>query len=467
MEISLNSDSDPMKRSSLVLIAACAAVVAVRPSALAENWAHWRGPAFNGSSPEKQLPTEFSLTEGLTWSIDLPGPSAATPVVWGDRVFVSTTDDKTQSLLALCVDRGTGKILWNQRVSAGFAQDNRSNYSAPSPVTDGERVIFFFGNGELVAFDLSGKRLWQRNLQKDEGAFGFLWTFSTSPTLHNGVLYMQVLQRDTPVDRSKPLDGSAGGKPVDSYLLAVNPETGRNLWKHVRPSEAKVESREAFTTPIPFNGAGRDELLVAGGDCLTGHDPKTGKELWRWGTWNESRISHWRLVPSPVAGGGVILACAPKKEPVFAVKAGLNGDHEGDASALTWTSGDKSDVSTDVPTPAFAEGDFFVLSDVRKMMCRVAAADGSIKWSVELPGFKKWRASPTVADGKVYLMNHGGEVMVLAAKDGKVLHTTNMGEERADNIRSSVVVSEGQLFFRTHQHLHCVGQHRKVVAKRP
>ncbi len=189
----------------------------------------------------------------------------------------------------------------------------------------------------------------------------------------------------------------------ESYLLAMDPRTGKELWRHVRPSQAKAESREAFTTPIPFEHDGRKELLVAGGDDITGHDPATGKELWRWGTWNPGRIGHWRLVPSPIAGDGIILACAPKKDPIYAIKAG--GEGRLDDDSVAWVSRDTRDLTADVPTPAFYDGDFFVLSDPRKMLLRVDPQTGAVKWSVRTPGTDKYEASPLVADGKIYLIN--------------------------------------------------------------
>src|SRR6266850_6926165 len=236
--------------------------------AFGENWGQWRGPNFNGSTSDKKLPASFSKTENVAWSLDLPGPSAATPVVWSDRVFVSSTDKAEQKLLAMCIDRTTGKVLWKETVADGFRRDRQSNYASPSPATDGKRVIFFYATGDLVSYDFSGKQLWGRNIQKDYGEFAFLWTFSTSPVLYNGRLYMQVLQRDVPVDGRGNTNGAN-----DSYLLALDAATGKQLWKQIRPSEAVSESREAFTTPVPYEYKGRKQLLVIGGDCLTSHDP--------------------------------------------------------------------------------------------------------------------------------------------------------------------------------------------------
>jgi outer membrane protein assembly factor BamB len=415
--------------------------------ATAANWPHWRGPDFNGSSPETGLPATFSKTENIAWTAPLPGPSAATPVIWNDRVFVSSGDKTARTLKAICLDRQSGRVLWQHQVADVYARDDRSNYASPSPVTDGKIVVFFYGNGDLVTFDLAGKELWRRNLQKDYGDFAFQWTFSASPTLFNGKLYLQVLQRDQPVHGK----GKAGG---ESYLLCLDPANGKTLWRHVRPTEAVAESREAFSTPIPYQHNGRWELLISGGDLVSGHDPATGKEFWRWGSWNPNRIGHWRLVPSPVAGSGVVLACAPKREPVFAVKLGGTGALPD--SAVAWQSPQR-DITSDVPTPLFYQGDFFILSDVAKTLARVSPA-GQVKWSIATPGRSKYESSPTGADGKIYIMNFAGEVVVVNAADGAILHQTLLGEPGDDATRSSIAVAHGRLFIRTNSKLYCVGK---------
>lgn len=416
----------------------------------AADWGQWRGPNFNGSSPETGLPAKWSKTEGIAWTLDMPGPAASTPIVWGDKVFISTVDDSTKSLHAWAIDRKSGKIAWQHKINDGVRRDDRSNYASPSPATDGKRVIFFYGNGDLVAFDLEGKELWRRNIQTDLGEFAFQWTFSTSPVLYGDKLYLQVLQRNVPANGRGRKDG-----PNDSYLLAMNPADGKTLWQHIRPADAVAESLEAFTTPIPYEFNGRKEILIAGGDCLTGHDPETGKELWRWGTWNPRKIPHWRLVPSPVAGDGVVLACAPKRDPIYAIKAGGSGTL--DDSHIAWKSDQAPEVSSDVPTPLFYEGDFFVLSDVRKALSRVEPKTGNVKWKIELPGFPKYEASPAGADGKIYLINFAGDVVVVDAAKGEILSNIAMGESGDDMTRSSIVIAHGQVFIRTNKKLYCVG----------
>lgn len=440
------------------IFGALAFATLVSSSVHAENWGHWRGPHYDGSTEEKNLASEFSKTQNVKWTAALPGTSAGTPIIWNDHVFVSSTDEKTKSLHALSLDRKSGKILWDHEVSVAFGQDEKSNFASPSPVTDGKIVVFLYGNGELAAFDFAGKNLWAKHLQKDYGPFAYQWTYGASPTLFDGKLFVQVLQRDEPVRGRGRTDG-----PIDSFLLALEPATGKEIWKHVRPSDARMESHEAYSTPIPFENKGRTEILIAGGDCITGHDVKTGTELWRWGTWNPEKITHWRLVPSPVSGGGVVLACAPKGSPVYAFKAGGKGKL--DDSWIAWKSSER-EVSSDVATPLFYKGRFYILNGEKHAISRVEPATGKVEWTGDLQSRIKIESSPTGADDKIYFQNFRGEVFVVAAADQfKLLKVNAMGDEGDDQLRSSIAVSQGDLFIRTGHKLYCVGNGAQVTSK--
>ncbi len=453
-----------MKTSVLSLLAALSTVAA----AAAADWPNWRGPAFDGSSPETGLPATFSTTEKVKWSVALPGPGGNTPIVVGDRVFLTAASEPEQKVTALCLDAKTGAVKWSKPLTEGYRADDRSNFAGPSACSDGKIVIFFTGTGALSAWDLDGKALWQREIQKDYGRFAFLWTFSTSPVLHDGRLIIQVLQRNEAFNAHGSQRGEPGGKN-ESYLLALDPRTGKELWKTIRPADAVSESLESFATPMPATLGGTPQLVVAGGDALTGHDPASGRELWRWSTWNPTKIGHWRLVPSPVVGGGVALACAPKGAPVYAVKGDLKGTHSGESDGLAWRSklSDEDmpspawkNVSSDVPTPLFYQGHFWILNGDRQTLACVEPATGKVLWHEPLGGRTKIEASPTGADGKIYIMDHRADVYVVKADPAKfeLLGKAEMAKPGSRDQRSCVVPGAKSLFVRTHDTLWCVGE---------
>jgi outer membrane protein assembly factor BamB len=285
----------------------------------AENWPQWRGPAFNGTSSEKNLPGEIT-DASIKWQTPLPGFSGATPAVWGDKIFV-TSPDSNKDLLLFCVDRKDGKVRWQKTVSTGDIVKGRGNMASPSPVTDGKAVYALFGTGDLAAYNFAGQELWKRNLGADYGKFAIMWIYGSSPLLFEGKLYVQVLQRSPAPEDYPGMAGAAGER--ESYLLALDPETGKTLWKHVRPSEARMESLESYASPVPHVVGGKAQLLLVGGDVLSGHDPATGVELWRGAGINRKRGEWMRVVPSPLSAGDVAIACGPKQEPTVAFRTNL------------------------------------------------------------------------------------------------------------------------------------------------
>lgn len=421
----------------------------------AGDWPGWRGPHQNGSSDEKALPSKFSRTEKVKWSAPMPGPAASTPAVVKGKVFVSSTDPESKKLLGICYDAATGKELWRKELGEGLSSDERSNFANPSPTADAEKVIFHFATGDTAALTHEGKEIWKKNLEKEYGKFAIQWTPASSPVLHKGQLFFQVLQRDTAFEFGGVAKGNPDGKN-DSYVLSLDAATGAEKWKVVRPAPAQAESLESFSTPMVYTHEGREELLITGGDCITGHDTASGKELWRWQTWNPTRISHWRLVPGPVAGAGVVLACAPKREPVYAFKLGGNG-MLGEKD-IAWISGDdvnSKDVSSDVSTPLFHDGVFYVVNSDRKSIHAVEPS-GKQLWERRLEGGQKLECSPTAGAGRMHLIDHRGKVTLLNLADGEIVHETDMGENNEKDIRSSIALADGRLFIRTNKTLFCI-----------
>ena len=162
-----------------------ALLLVLTSTTLAGDWAQLRGPKFNGSTDEKNLPSDWSQTEGIVWSVDLPGSSAATPIIFKDRIFLSGVDSDKDMLLAMCFDRKNGELLWQHEIAKGISRDRRSTFAASSPVTDGKTVVFFYANGDLVCFDINGNRQWARNLHEDYGEFAFQWTFASQAFFHH------------------------------------------------------------------------------------------------------------------------------------------------------------------------------------------------------------------------------------------------------------------------------------------
>jgi outer membrane protein assembly factor BamB len=411
----------------------------------AGDWPQWRGPHFNGSADARGLPASWSQTENVAWLAPLPGPSGATPAIWGDHIFVSSPDAQ-KNLHLLCLDRRDGKLRWQRQVGVGDKTKGRNNMASPSPVTDGKSVFALYGTADLAAFDFEGKELWRRNLGKDHGRFSIMWIYGASPLLYEGRLYIAVLQRDPPPADYPTVDDNP---KRESFLLCLDPKTGRTLWKQVRQTDSTKESQEAYTTPIPYTGRNGAEILLVGGDHASGHRADTGAELWRARLYDK-RDDWYRIVTTPVAADGLIYACGPKGQPVVAFKDGGKGDVT--ASHVAWS---YRQHPTDWSTPLLYQGKLFVLDGGRKILSCLDPKTGEQKWSGSL-GLKEnvW-SSPTGADGKIYCISEDGTAVVASAGDEfKILSTIAMGEGPC---RSSIAVAGGQLFVRTAQNLYCIG----------
>lgn len=413
---------------------------------LATEWPQWRGPFFNGSTDEKNIPDSWSQTEGIAWVSPLPGPSGATPIIFNDRVFVSSTVKGSHNFVALCFDAQDGRRLWEKHIGSDSRRFPRNNMASPSPVTDGKYIFFLYGCGNLVGFDYEGNKLWSRNIETEYGNLALKFGYSSSPLLYQNKLFILVIRRNKPYRRPQA-DAS-----LDSYLMALDPRTGNTIWKQQRPTNAYDEGMETYSTPIPFVRNGRAEILNTGADFITAHDPDTGKELWRF-EYHTSKVRDSRIIPSLVIGDGLIFGTRHKHGGVFALQPPNPNNPSG---RIVW---EFDGPSPDAGTPLYYQKRLYLLNGIKygKVVTCLEPKTGRKIWQGKIGGRGPWRASLTGADGKLYCINETGEVVVLAAAgdEFKIIFQTKI-EERP--IQSSIAIADGRLFIRTARNLYCIGK---------
>jgi outer membrane protein assembly factor BamB len=414
---------------------------------MSENWPQWRGPQQDGSSPQTGLPENWDVNDAL-WVTPLPGPGSATPIIQGDNVFVAAADKKAKQVVAIAIDGKTGKQRWLAVLGPDRKTPGGNDMASPSPVTDGRHAWFLTGSGQLAAFTADGKPVWQRDLTKEYGQFEVNFGYSSSPLLYDGKLYVVVLQNDKPNKYGMNVDRK---EPLESYLLALDPATGKTLWKHNRDTDAQDQSREAYVTPYPYEWNGRREIILAGGECVTGHDPATGAELWRWWFTPADRQTLQHNVPTPVADEGMIFVVRSEHRPLFALRAGGKGTL--DQASVAWTF---QANRCWIATPLVYQNRLYVLQEMERTLICVEPKTGNILWQHELPAKGSFQASPTAADGKIYCISLDGEVVVLAAGDEyRALAVVNMNDTLC---RSSIAAANGRLYIRTGSKLYCIGK---------
>ena len=404
----------------------------------AENWPQWRGPELNGVSPAKGLPTKWSTTENVAWKLAMPGRSGSTPIIWGEHIFLNVgTADATGDLELWTLDRNTGKVLWKGPIAGGNRTERKQNMSSPSPVTDGQTVWVMTGVGVLKAFDLKGKELWARDIQKDYGQFGLNWGYASSPLLHGGDLYVQVLH---------------GMKTDDpSYVMRVEGKTGKTLWRVERPTTAVQESPDSYTTPALLQYGKATEIVISGGDIVTGHDPASGKELWRMDGLNPDNNPFYRIIASPLVVGDIIIA-PTREKPMLAIKAGGRGNIT--KTHRLWS----FDNGPDVPTPV-SDGKLLYTVTDRGVAYALDLQTGKTVYGPQRLRPDSYSASPVLADGRIYITSENeGLTSVYSAGPKFELISENPLE---DYCLSSPAMSEGQIFLRTTGHLWAIGQRQK------
>lgn len=247
----------------------------------AENWPQWRGPKNDGVSAEMNVPVQWSRNQNVAWRLALPGPAGSTPVIWGDRIFLTSSDKA--DLLLICV--GTdGKELWRRKIATGnhtvgLGGSAEGNLASPSPSTDGKHVWVFFGTGDLACVDFDGNEKWKFNMQQRYGPFDLQFAMHSTPVLHEDRLYLQVIH------------GPMRGDSEPSYLVALDKSTGKEIWKRDRKTGATFESKHSYASPVLYDDGKLKFLLTHGADYIVAHRLNDGQEIWRHGGMNPPQDS--------------------------------------------------------------------------------------------------------------------------------------------------------------------------------
>ncbi len=414
-----------MRRASLV----CFLVLVTLVPAWADNWPAWRGASARGISDEKDLPLTWSTTDNIRWKVPLPGPGNSTPIIWGDRVFLTQALDGGKRRALLALDHKNGKTLWQQEVACDVTETTHPQNPpcSASPITDGSAVYAHFASGGVLACDLDGKKLWHHDL----GPVLHKWGNGSSPVLYKNLLIVW----------------QGPGEP--SFLTALDRKTGATVWK---TEERAINSPifGSWSTPVLVRAGERDELIfplpgdrIGGDGEFKGYDPQTGKELWRCaGLGNEIYA-----MPVVSAKGDLIVGISGHNGPTLAVRPGGNGDviktHQ------VWRVAGKNPQR--IGSGVLHEGHLY-LADADGFAECLEADTGKVVWKERLGG-KLW-GSLLLAGGRLYVSNLEGQTFVLDAKPTfKQLAKNEVGEP----IYAALAASHGELFLRTYQHLYCIG----------
>jgi outer membrane protein assembly factor BamB len=429
-------------------------VLLASATAQAENWPNWRGPHAAGVSPERNLPERWSATENVAWDVKLRGSGVSSPVVFGNRVFVTSQEgtgmrrqgnhpslvqgpdrsasgertltgaadsDRTRFIVS-AFDRASGARAWEYVLAAeGDLQPvhDKHNLASPSPVSDGERVYAWFGTGQVVALDMNGKLVWERDLAEEYGPFEINWGHASSPALYKDSLILLCYHSSA------------------SYLLSVDARTGKTRWKADRGKEVI-----SYSTPIVVEGRRGPELIVNTSEGVEAHDPETGERLWHVAEANRFPIP----VPSPHAGM-LYLTRGYRSGPYMAIQIGGRGDVSQTHVAWHVPTG-----APYVPSAVHYDGLFYMAGENGGVNA-VDAATGERVWQERVGGV--FTASPVAGDGKVYLVSETGETVVLhAGRTPKVLARNSLD----GHFVASPAIAGGRLFLRADDRLIAVGR---------
>jgi len=388
-------------------------------SARAENWPGWRGARGDGTSGERNIPVHWNATENITWKTPIPGSGHASPIVWGDRVFVATAIEGRQQRVLLSLDRLTGKILWRRTVVDAPLEPKHplNSYASGTPATDGRLVYAaFLDRDEMVvsALDFDGNLRWQVR----PGPFASKHGFCSCPVLYRDLVIVN------------------GDHDGDAYLVALRQSDGSTVWKIDRENKTR-----SYSTPLIRSIDGREQLILSGNRCVASYDPQSGRRHWIIDGPTE------QFVASVVYGNGLIFVTAGFPEHhIMAVRP--NGYGNVTKTHIAWRT---RRGAAYVPSPIAIERYFLLVSDDGIGSC-FEAQSGRRLWMKRLG--THFSASAVTAEGLVYFTSDRGETTVIRPADQIDIVATNRLKEA---VYASPAISQGHVFFRTQEHLLCIG----------
>jgi len=399
----------------------------------AANWPMWRGESGDGTSGESGLPEKWSTTDNVAWKVQLPERGNSTPVVWGDKVFVTQAIENEGRRLLLCFDRKSGAKQWEAGTTYKEPETTHPTnpYCSGSPATDGERVIVFFASSGVFCYDVNGKELWKRT---DLGKQHHIWGNGTSPVIAGDRVFLNF------------------GPGENTVLYCFDKKTGKTLWQHKEPGGASGEGTDKKWTgswgdPLLRKVDTHYELFMAYPGHLCGFDPLNGTELWTCDGLTAL------VYNSPLFADGTVIAMSGYGGSGLAVKAGGTGNVT--EKNRIWH---LPKVAQRIGSGVVYQGHHYILTDGGIVECRDLKTGGLI-YNERLKGpgptAQNWSSLVLSADGKCYAVNQGGDAFVFKASPKfELLATNSLGEK----VIASIAVSDGQLFIRGHQNLWCIGK---------
>jgi outer membrane protein assembly factor BamB len=388
---------------------------------LADNWPQFRGTGSRGVSSEKNLPVKWSATENVKWKTKLPGPGHSSPVIWGDRIFLTAYRKAEKGeLLVLCLDKKTGRILWERKAPAtGIEKVHATNSPAsPTPVTDGKYVYVWFGSYGLLCFDFAGNKIWEQPI----GPHPIEWGSGSSP-----ILYKDMVLLNCETD-------------AEDFLLAVDKNTGKTIWRTAQPN-----TERAWPTPVVWNVAGRDQVVISGSGGVKAYDPQDGKEIWM-----VEGLPRW-VTQTPVVANDLLFVASfglDQYNFIMAIRPGGRGNIT--QNNVAWR---QVRNLNSISSPVIVGDQLFVVRNGGIMAC-LDAKTGNLIWQERLPAPGDYYASLVAGDGKIYALSEEGIATVIAAKPVYELLGRNVLGERC---LASPAISERQVFIRSDESLFCIG----------